>query len=66
MELIHLTLYSYRFPDEINIYLSEDSTTGPSILDGSITIDSVTGGVLPCHINGQIPLVMYFQLHLPQ
>ena len=34
-------------PDEINIYLSEDSTTGPSILDGSITIDSVTGGVLP-------------------
>ena len=34
-------------PDEINIYFSEDSTTGPSVLDGSITIDSVTGGVLP-------------------
>ena len=34
-------------PDEIVIHYTEDSTTGPSILDGSITIDSVTGGVLP-------------------
>ena len=32
---------------EIVFYYSVDSTTGPSILDGSITIDSVMGGVLP-------------------
>ena len=34
-------------PDEINIYLSTDSTSAPWILDGSITIDSIVGGTPP-------------------
>ncbi|MDC0201950.1 gliding motility-associated C-terminal domain-containing protein, partial [Flavobacteriales bacterium] len=34
-------------PNPINIYLTTDSTSAPWILDGSIIIDSITGGTLP-------------------
>jgi len=34
-------------PNQINIYLTTDSTSAPWILDGSITIDSITGGTTP-------------------
>ena len=34
-------------PDQINIFVTVDSTTSPAILDGSITIDSVVGGTAP-------------------
>ena len=34
-------------PNPINISLTTDSTSAPWILDGSITIDSITGGTTP-------------------
>ncbi len=34
-------------PNQINIFVTVDSTTSPAILDGSITIDSVVGGTAP-------------------
>ena len=34
-------------PDPINIYLTTDSTSAPWILDGSVIIDSITGGTTP-------------------
>ena len=34
-------------PNPINIYLTTDSTTAPWNLDGSITVDSITGGTSP-------------------
>ena len=34
-------------PNPINIYLTTDSTSAPWNLDGSITIDSITGGTSP-------------------
>jgi hypothetical protein len=34
-------------PNQINIYVTSDSTSAPWILDGSITIDSITGGTTP-------------------
>ena len=34
-------------PNPINIYLTTDSTSAPWIPDGSITIDSITGGTTP-------------------